>query len=247
MSIYLYKEKNTVIHRLDPRTKIIFLIASFILLLMPDNIWSVLFIFIIIFLYGLIAGVIKNIFNLKFILGGIFIFSVISWGFFYKEGSTKILLGMTKEGIQYGLFNAFKLVGTVSSGIFFLSVAKIEEISIGLVKLGIPYSVSFVLSTALRLVPTFIGTGAIVVEAQKSRGLDLESGNIYERLKKHVPLLTPIFLLAIRNTDQLAMALESRGFANKKNRSSYLKIKFKTMDYIIFLIIVLLAIIIFTL
>ncbi len=126
----------------------------------------------------------------------------------------------------------------VASGIFFLSTTSIEEISLGLIKLGIPYSVSFVLSTALRLVPTFIGTGATVIEAQRSRGLDLDSGNVWQKAKKHIPLLVPIFLLAIRNTDQLAVALESRGFGSREKRTYYLKIGFKNSDYVFIFILV---------
>ncbi len=231
MNIYLYEEKNTIIHRLDPRTKIIILIISFFLFLKPEGFLSVIFIFSMIVIYGLISKMFYNVVRLKFILTGIFIFSVVSWAFFYPAQSERFF-GMTTDGVFLGFIRGIKLIGMIASGIFFLSTTSIEEISLGLVKLGIPYSVSFVLSTALRLVPTFIGTGANVIEAQKSRGLDLDSGNIWQRAKKHVPLLVPIFLLAIRNTDQLAVALESRGFGSRKNRTYYLKTGFKISDYI---------------
>ncbi|MEW6086810.1 MAG: energy-coupling factor transporter transmembrane component T [bacterium] len=240
MNVYLYEEKDTVIHKLDPRTKIIILVASFILILKADNFYKVLIVFSFIVIFGLMSKMFYNIIKLKFILSGIFIFSMVSWAFFYPANTEKIL-GATKEGAIFGFLRGIKLVGMTASGIFFLSAASIEEISMGLVKLKVPYSASFVLSTALRLVPTFIGTGASVIEAQKSRGLDLDSGSIWHRAKKHVPLLVPIFLLAIRNTDQLAVALESRGFGRRGNRTYYLKTGFKGFDYIFLLILVFLC------
>lgn len=244
MNVYLYEEKDTVIHKLDPRTKILILLASFILFLKAENILEVSAIFSLIAVFGLMSGMFNNIVKLRFILTGIFVFSLVSWAFFYPSHGQRFF-GITQEGAFFGFLRGVKLIGMVASGIFFLSATSIEEISLGLVKLGIPYSVSFVLSTALRLVPTFIGTGAIVIEAQRSRGLDLDSGNIWQKAKKHVPLLVPIFLLAIRNTDQLAVALESRGFGSRENRTYYLKIGFKKADYIFLLILILLSFFVF--
>lgn len=240
MNVYLYEEKDTIIHKLDPRTKILILLVSFFLFLKAENILEVSVIFSFLIVFGLLSGMLSNIVKLRFIITGIFVFSLVSWAFFYPS-HTHRFFGLTQEGAIFGFLRGIKLIGMVASGIFFLSTTSIEEISLGLVRLGIPYSVSFVLSTALRLVPTFIGTGATVIEAQRSRGLDLDSGNIWQKAKKHVPLLVPIFLLAIRNTDQLAVALESRGFGGRGNRTYYLKIGFKKPDYIFILITVFLC------
>ncbi|MDD5772317.1 MAG: energy-coupling factor transporter transmembrane component T [bacterium] len=236
MNVYLYEEKDTIIHKLDPRTKLLTLFISFILFLKADNILEVSVIFSLLVVFGLMSGMFNNILKLRFILTGIFVFSLVSWTWFF---------GFTREGVIFGFLRGIKLIGMVASGIFFLSTTSIEEISLGLVRIGIPYSVSFVLSTALRLVPTFIGTGATVIEAQKSRGLDLDSGNVWQKAKKHIPLLVPIFLLAIRNTDQLAVALESRAFGSREKRTYYLKIGFKNSDYIFIFILVFLCFFIF--
>ena len=124
-------------------------------------------------------------------------------------------------------------------GMIFLSCTRIEEFTAGLNKLGMPFSVSFTLSLAFRLVPTFAATTSIVIQAQKSRGLDLESGWILSRIKKHVPLLIPIFIYAIRNADLLAMALESKSFGLRKDRTYYKEFKASFSDYItvVFLVI----------
>ena len=89
----------------------------------------------------------------------------------------------------------------------------------------------FAFSTALRLVPTFAGAGATIVQAQVSRGLDLESGNIFKRAGKFIPLAVPLFIYAIRHTNMLAMALESKGFSPEAKRTLYLEPQMRPVDY----------------
>ena len=93
----------------------------------------------------------SNIVKLKFILTGIFIFSFISWSFFCPVDSERFW-GLSQKGAVFGFITGVRLIGMVASGVFFLSTTSIEEISLGLVRFKVPYSVSFVLSTALRLV-----------------------------------------------------------------------------------------------
>jgi energy-coupling factor transport system permease protein len=104
----------------------------------------------------------------------------------------------------------------------FLSTTRNEEVGIGLVRLGIPYRFAFAVSTALRLVPTVVATGLTIGQAQRSRGLDLESGNIFERIRKHLPLLVPVFVTTVRSTNVFSMALESKGFGARPGRTFFL-------------------------
>ena len=88
-------------------------------------------------------------------------------------------------------------------------------------------------STALRLLPT-IGTSIITIsQAQRSRGLDLHVKNPLERLRRFLPLLVPVFISTIRNTNTFAMALESKGFGARDKRSYYLKLEMKRADYLV--------------
>ncbi|RME38910.1 MAG: energy-coupling factor transporter transmembrane protein EcfT, partial [Thermoflexia bacterium] len=86
--------------------------------------------------------------------------------------------------------------------------------------------------TALRLVPTFAGAGATIVQAQISRGLDLESGNILQRAGKFIPLGVPLFIYAVRHTNMLAMALESKAFNPGAPRTWYLQLRMRRADYL---------------
>lgn len=234
MSLYLHSEDATLIHRLDPRTKIIILIFSFILPLLSNR---PLFIFattIFVFIHLAISRAWPNIWRFKGLLITLFIFTFLIWFF-------------SARSLLFGISMAIRIDTFVIAGIIFISTTRIEELSLGLIKLGIPYSVSFALTTAFRLVPTIVQTGSITLQAQRLRGLDLKEGGIKRRIKNYIPLLVPIFINSLRNTHQLSMALESRGFSTREKRTFYLKIGFKKADImiIIFLIALLISVLIF--
>jgi len=130
-------------------------------------------------------------------------------------------------GVASGLRSA---VGIFVS-IILLTTTRNEEISQGLIKIGLPYRVGFAFSTALRMAPTLMGTTSTVVDAQKSRGLDMEKGGLFERIRKFVPLVVPAFLITMRSTEQMAMAIESRGFGYQEKRSFYMKLAYAKWDY----------------
>jgi energy-coupling factor transport system permease protein len=127
------------------------------------------------------------------------------------------------------------------SGLIFLSCIKVEEFTYGLNKLGVPFRISFAFSLAFRFLPTLLSTAEGIVEAQRCRGLEFESGGLVRKVKNHIPLLIPIFMYAIRKTDTLAMALEGRGFGFGKGRTYYLAFEMELKDYITILIFSLLA------
>jgi energy-coupling factor transport system permease protein len=124
-----------------------------------------------------------------------------------------------------------RLSSLVMAGLILLSTTRNEEMTHGLIGLGLPYPVAFAFSTALRLIPTLAGAGATIIQAQVSRGLDLESGNIFRRMGKFIPQAIPLFLYAIRYTNLLAIALESRGFSPGAKRTFYYELRMTPKDY----------------
>ena len=94
----------------------------------------------------------------------------------------------------------------------FLSVTRIEEFAYALTRLGLPYKVGFTMTMAFRLVPVFVDAAATVVQAQRCRGLDFERGRLWQRMRRYVPVIVPVFMGALRRADQMAMALDARGF-----------------------------------
>ena len=232
MDMFLYLDKNTFLHRLDPRTKLFVLIGSFAIALMFDSLLVLAALSALILIYGFFGKVLSNLNRIKTILVMIGFFSIFLWAF-TKGGPTKILGPITLEGIIFGIITGIKFIIMIISGMIFLSSTKIEEIALGLVKLKLPYRGAFAFSTAIRLVPMIVGTSYTITQAQKSRGLDLDSGNIIQKTKKYVPLLVPTLISVIRGTNVFAMALESKGFGYDNNRTNYLEIGFGRSDYFI--------------
>jgi energy-coupling factor transport system permease protein len=97
--------------------------------------------------------------------------------------------------------------------------------------LGYPNALSFTFTTAVRLVPTMAVDAQTVVDAQRSRGLELDKGNLLKRVRNYIPILIPLLLIAIRRSLELAEALEARGFPGKEGRTSLFELRFKPVDY----------------
>jgi energy-coupling factor transport system permease protein len=235
MEIYLYLDKGSLFHRLHPITKIFSLLLLFVSALAFNHPLYVLAFSIIVIIIGVLSKTLSNLSRIKTILILLVVFCTILWTFFLKGSTVLWKLGpisIYKESLLYAVAMGLRLDTILICGMIFLSCTKIEEFTAGLNKLGMPFPVSFALSLAFRLVPTFASTTATVIQAQKSRGLDLESGGILQRIKKHVPLIIPIFIYAIRNADLLAMALESKSFGIRKNRTYYQQFKVTVADYL---------------
>jgi energy-coupling factor transport system permease protein len=182
------------------------------------------------------AKALPNFWRFRFILLLLFIFSALLWPFFAKGQTPLWSLGslhVSRESLLYGVAMGLRLATFVATGIIFLSTTRNEELTNGLIRMGIPYPIAFALSTALRLVPTFAGAGATIIQAQVSRGLDLESGTIFSRIGKFIPQAVPLFIYAIRHTNLLAMALESKGFSPQSPRTFYYEPQMRRTDYIV--------------
>jgi len=232
MDMFLYLDKDTFLHRLDPRTKLLVVLATFTIALMFDSLQVLLALAAIILLYGFMGKVLSNLKRIRAILLMIAFFSIVLWSL-TKGGATRLLGPITLEGIIYGFIIGIKFDVMIISGMIFLSSTKIEEISLGLVKLKVPYRGAFAFSTAIRLVPMIVGTSYTITQAQKSRGLDLDSGTFIQKFRKYVPLLIPTLISIIRGTNVFAMALESKGFGYDESRTNYLEIGFDGADYTI--------------
>ncbi len=235
MNIFLYLDRDSALHRLNPVTKIFGLLLIFIALMIFNHPLYLLPLFLLILLIGAMAKSLSNLRRIWILMLILAFFSFLLWSMFFK-GPTLLFklwfLRISKESLLYGLGMGIRLNGMILAGLIFISCTRIEEFTAGLNRLGLPFRACFALSLAFRLVPTFALTSLTIVQAQKSRGLDLESGTLLERIRKHIPLLVPIFVYAIRNTDLLAMALESKGFGARKKRSYLLEFRTGWQDFL---------------
>jgi energy-coupling factor transport system permease protein len=235
----LYLDRDTWVHRLDPRTKMFLLIGSFVLAFVFLNPLYLLGVLAVVLLFGYLAGALVNLKRIWFILVAIAIVSAILWSIF-GSGRTPLFLFVEREAVMYGIGVALRIDITIIAGMIFLSTTRNEEVAIGLVRLGIPYRFAFAVSTALRLVPTIVATGLTIGQAQRSRGLDLESGNFIARIRNHLPLLVPVFVTTVRSTNVFSMALESKGFGASPERTYFLQIAMGRRDVLVLVVFVVL-------
>jgi energy-coupling factor transport system permease protein len=246
MNIFLYLDRETWAHRLDPRTKIFAALILFSLCLCFNHPLYMGAVTLGILAIAVFSRALPNLWRLRFILILLFAFSFLMWPLF-AQGPTPLWswgpLALSRESLFYGIAMGLRLSSFVMAGLILLSTTRNEEMTHGLIGLGVPYPVAFAFSTALRLIPTLAGAGATIIQAQVSRGLDLESGNIFQRMGKFIPQAIPLFIYAIRYTNLLAIALESKGFSPGTKRTFYYETRMEKRDFgvVLFLFIILAA------
>lgn len=215
----------TPLHRLHPSGKIVLLALFFAWAMCFTTPAGTLLVLIVALLGIALAGSWTNLRKVLPLLLPVTLMCLLLWSLF-AEGHTALWhwrsLIVYREGIAYAVAMAVRLDAMLFGGLVFIATTSIEELRLGLVRLRLLFPVAFAISLAFRLVPVFAGTLEKVVHAQKSRGLALDTGNPIARMKKHVPLIVPVILLSLRNVDQLAAALEARGYGSEGKRSSYL-------------------------
>jgi len=240
MSVFLYRDIDSFLHKLDPRAKLLVMLTFFVYALMfltNPLLLGVVFLFVL--GYAAMGRALINVWRSAGVLLTIFTVTVIVW-LLTGRGPTKIILWFSVEGLLRGISGGFSLIIIIITSIVFVSTTKIEEMTLACIRLGLRYRGAFAMSTAIRMIPLIAGTAETILQAQKSRGLDVDTGTFMQKLKKYVPLMVPTIVSVIRGTSVFAMALESKGFGYSEKRVSYLTIAYKTRDYIfsIFLLVI---------
>jgi energy-coupling factor transport system permease protein len=243
ITIGQYFPGDTIIHRLDPRVKII-IISLFIASLFFINTF-IPYIFIVgfILLVVKISGV-----PLKFILKGIkpllfIILITFSINIFMTKGEVLYELGpltITKEGIYLATFMALRLIFLITgTSLLTLTTSPIaltdgiEKLLSPFKRIGLPaHELAMMMTIALRFIPTLLEETDKIMKAQMARGADFESGNILSRAKNLVPLLVPLFINAFRRADELATAMEARCYRGGDNRTRLNELKLKNLDIV---------------
>lgn len=102
----------------------------------------------------------------------------------------------------------------------------------GFTKMGLPYEIGLTILIALRYIPTLYYLAQNIMDAQKSRGLELEKGNFLERARKMIAIIIPLLVLTIKTAEELAIAMESRGFGASRKRTYLIELKMTPIDYL---------------
>jgi energy-coupling factor transport system permease protein len=225
-----YFPGNTAVHRLDPRAKIIMTVLYIVALFSAKYFFSY-GVMLVLLATAVVISKVKpsQLFRgLKPIIIIVIITGVLN--LFYTRGEPVLefwVFRITREGIRAASFMIIRIVMLIA-GTFLLTYTTSPmmltdglEILLGpLKKIRLPiHELALMMSIALRFIPTLIEETDKIMNAQKARGADLESGNIIKRAKAMVPILVPLFVSAFRRADELALAMESRCYSGGEGRT----------------------------
>jgi len=223
MASGFYVPGASFLHLLHPVTRIVLLLLSFGAALALRHPLHLLALWLPFLAVGARAGAMKSLRTLYRLMILIGLASFLIWSLAYEGDTIAFSAGpieVTLEGMVYGAGMGLRLDLMILCGLIFLAATPVEEFSYGLTRMGVPFSVSFAMSLSFRLAPLFTDTVRTITEAQRARGLDTGAGGPVAKMKSYVPLLAPVFASALRRTDQLSAALESKGFGLGVPRTS---------------------------
>jgi energy-coupling factor transport system permease protein len=222
---------GTLVHRLDPRTKLALLLASFVMAILPERPAVAGALAGLVLMQVALAGAWEELYRLRWLLTALFWFSLTVWSLL-AQGPTPLFWRVSRESLAFGAATFLKFGSMMVAGLVLLATTRVEELFLGLVRLRLPYPVAFAFALALRWVPEVYQTALRVKEAQEVRGLGLDKGGPFTRLKRHLPLLVPIFLLTLRRTQTMSWALEARGFQAQRQRTYLLELRMAPRDWL---------------
>lgn len=250
ITIGQYYPANSVIHRLDPRVKLIGTMVYIIsLFLFGNNFWG--FLFTGTFLIGTIL--LTNV-PVKYILKGLkaiifLLLFTVSINLFLTPGDTLWKLGflkITKEGLTLAGFMAIRLCSLILGSSLMTFTTTPNQLTDGIERLLGPlkilrvpvHEVAMMMSIALRFIPILLEETDKIMKAQQARGADFETGGLIKRAKAMVPILVPLFISAFRRAGDLAMAMEARCYRGGKGRTKMKPLKYSLRDYLALLLFV---------
>ena len=236
---------NSLVHRFDPRLKLVLTVAYIVLLFAASNplglTLSILFLGV---MYKVAKIPVKMIGkSLKPILPIVLFTAVLNLFFVSGEGDPLVhfwFLSIYTEGVRYAVLMAVRVMALIAGTSLLTYTTSpivltdaIEQLLKPLGKLHFPvHELAMMMSIALRFIPTLIEETDKIMNAQKARGAQLDTGKMTDRVKALVPVLIPLFISAFRRADELAMAMECRCYRGGTGRTRLKVLRCEKQDYI---------------
>ncbi len=240
---------NSILHKLDARFKILLMLAFVVLVFFADNLVSFAYLALLVVLMAILSCI-----SIKVILQGlkpivfISIFTALI-NLFWTTGSDLIFeLGFIRiysEGIWRAVYMMIRIVSLVMGTSILLTYTTspmdltdaLEHLLSPLKKLRVPvHEFSMMMSLALRFVPTLIEETEKIINAQKARGADFESGSLLSRAKALIPILIPLFISSFSRATDLAVAMECRCYVGGEGRTRMRVMKYTLHDVLVLLL-----------
>lgn len=237
-----YFPGNSTIHHLDPRTKLLGMVAFIVIVFLVKNtlvfaLPAAFALLVMVLAKVPISYVLRSLKPIRFLLIFMFVINL----FMVKTGDVLVefwVIRITEDALHQSIFITLRLVlllmGTSLMTLTTTPIALtdgLERLLMPLSKLNFPaHELAMMMTIALRFIPTLIEEADKIMKAQLARGADFESGNIIKRAKSMVPVLVPLFISAFHRADELAMAMESRCYHGGEGRTRLNVLRFKKHD-----------------
>ncbi len=242
ITIGQYIPGESIIHKADPRTKIILSIVFMVVIFLVNSFWTFTAMALFVLLTVIVSGV-----PMKYTLRGLkpimFIIIFTAVINIFTTGGTPIsekvpFRYITWEGLILALKLAARLALVIISGSLLtftttpiLLTDGIEKLLSPFRRIGVPaHELAMMMSIALRFIPTLLEETDKIMKAQAARGADFDTGNLVQRAKSFVPVLVPLFVSAFRRADELATAMEARCYRGGKGRTRLRDLEFTSVD-----------------
>ena len=238
-----YYQTDSVLHRLDPRVKLVgtfvYLISLFVVSSFAGYLLAALFLFAMIRLSNVpFRYIVRGMKTILFLL-----LITVCFNLFLTPGEVvwqAWIFKITKEGISFAIKMALRLsLLILGSSIMTLTTTPthltdaLESLMRPLKKVRVPvHEIAMMMSIALRFIPILMEETDKIMKAQIARGADFESRNIVKKIKSLVPLLVPLFISAFRRANDLAMAMEARCYRGGEGRTKMKPLVYSSKDYV---------------
>ncbi|MBZ5751404.1 energy-coupling factor transporter transmembrane component T family protein [Metabacillus rhizolycopersici] len=242
MIIGKYVPGHSLIHKMDSRAKLVMIFAFVFIVFLANNLLT----YLVLGLFTLLIVLLTKL-PVRFLLKGlrpilwIILFTFILHLIVTKEGDILFDLGFFRiyeEGLKQGIYISLRFLYLILMTTILTLTTTPIEITDGMEsllspfkKLGLPvHELALMMSISLRFIPTLMEETDKIAKAQMARGADFTSGPIKDRLKAVVPLLVPLFISAFKRAEELATAMEARGYQGGEGRTKLRQLKWKTLD-----------------
>ncbi len=250
-----YYQTNSLLHRLDPRVKIMGTLVYIISLFLFRN----LFVYLVVL--GCLVSMIKlSKVPFSFMVRGLqpvmmILFLTVICNLLFTKGTVVYsvwLITITREGIELAFYMTVRFIMLIiGSTLMTLTTTPtqltdgLESVLSPLNKIKVPvHEVAMMMSIALRFIPILMEEADKIMKAQLSRGADFETGNIFHRVKGMLPILVPLFISAFKRADDLAMAMDARCYRGGEGRSKMRPLIYKNVDRRAYMVMIIYLIII---
>ncbi len=243
-----YYPSKSFVHRCDPRTKILFLIVYIVGVFLCKSFYALGGCALVFALIAIFSGVpIKSLLkSVKAVLFLLLFMTVLN--LFFHDGETIWwqwkFITISKEAVYFTIFLAARLFLLVLGSSLLTLTTTPVSLADGIESLLTPlkwikfpvHELALIMSIALRFIPILTDETGRIMNAQKARGADFESGGLFKRIKAVLPILIPLLISAFRRADELGDAMDARCYSGSKVRTKYKKLTFGWRDLVAFLL-----------